>query len=295
MLAEGEVGVGASGQTVLNLVEILPPGTHVFFDNYFASPGLLVALKERGLPAACTIRSNRVEKCPLKSEKELRKTGRGSMDSQVSEDGILLVKWYDNKEVVVGTNHYSVEPTDVVRRWDKTRKQYVNIHIPAVIKAYNRGMGGVDRCDQLLSFYRMKTKAKKWYKRVLYHFMDLALINSFILYRATNEKAPLYEFKLDVAVSLMYGEVFSDPMTIGAVMLRQAASAQFAENGDPVGGEVTDFIRYDGINHMPEVAAKIGRCCKVQGCKKRSSIWCKKCRVYLCLKKEQNCFELWHT
>jgi hypothetical protein len=126
---------------------------------------------------------------------------------------------------VIETNHYSIEPTDVVQRWYKTRKQYVNIHIPAVIKAYNRGMGGVDCCDQLLSFYWMKTKAKKWYRRVLYHFMDLALINSFILYRATNEKAPLYEFKLDVPVSLMHGEVFSDPMSIEAIMLRQAASA----------------------------------------------------------------------
>jgi hypothetical protein len=87
VLAEGEVGVGTSSQTVLNLVEILPPGTHMFF----ASPGLLFALKERGLPAACTIRSNRMEKCPLKSEKELRRMGRGSMDSQVSEDGILLI------------------------------------------------------------------------------------------------------------------------------------------------------------------------------------------------------------
>jgi hypothetical protein len=76
------------------------------------------------------------------------------MDSHVSDDGILLVKWYDNKEVVVGTNHFSVEPTELVRRWDKVQRRYVDIPIPAVIKAYNRGMGGVDRCDQLLSFYR---------------------------------------------------------------------------------------------------------------------------------------------
>lgn len=236
-----------------------------------------------------------MEKCPLKSEKELRKMGRGSMDSHISDEGILLVKWYDNKEVVVGTNHYSVEPTDQVRRWDKVRKQYTSIQIPAVIRAYNRGMGGVDRCDQLLSFYRLKTKAKKWYKRVLFHFLDLSLVNAYILYRETHEKTPLYEFKLDVAISLMYGEVFSDPLSIGAAILRQAATVQFAENGDPVGGEVADFIRYDNTNHIPEHVALVPRCCKVRGCKKRSTIWCKKCHVYLCLKRGQNCFELWHT
>ena len=63
------------------------------------------------MPAACTLRSNRIEKCPLKTEKELKKEGRGTMDLQQSEEGILIVKWFDNKEVTVGTNHYSAEPT----------------------------------------------------------------------------------------------------------------------------------------------------------------------------------------
>jgi hypothetical protein len=151
---EGELGIGASGQTVLNLVASLEPGTEVFFDNYFASPGLLLELKKLGLPAACTLRANRVEKCPLKSEKELRKEGRGAMDHKVSEEGIVVAKWFDNREVMVGSNHYSVKPTSQVKRWDKAKKVYVWLPIPAIIKAYNRGMGGVDRCDQLLSFYR---------------------------------------------------------------------------------------------------------------------------------------------
>ncbi len=54
----------------------------------------------------------------------------------------------------MGSNHYSVKPTSQVKRWDKAKKVYVWLPIPAIIKAYNRGMGGVDRCDQLLSFYR---------------------------------------------------------------------------------------------------------------------------------------------
>jgi hypothetical protein len=110
----GDLGIGASGQTVLNLVSTLEPGTEVFFDNYFASPGLLLELKKLGLPAACTIRANRTEKCPLKTEKELRKEGRGAMDHKVSEEGILIAKWFDNKEVIVGSNHYSVNPASQV-------------------------------------------------------------------------------------------------------------------------------------------------------------------------------------
>jgi hypothetical protein len=59
IINESELGIGASGQTVLNLVSDVEPGTEVFFDNYFGSPGLLLALKDMGLPVACTQRVNR--------------------------------------------------------------------------------------------------------------------------------------------------------------------------------------------------------------------------------------------
>ncbi len=149
-----EPGIGASGQTVLSLVKGIPTGSELFFDNYFASPALLLKLKEMGIPAACTLRTNRMANCPLKTEKVLRKEGRGSVDFKVSEEGIILARWYDIKEVTAASNHYSVQPTSEVRRWDKKKNVYVNIPCPAMIQAYNKGMGGVDHCDQLLSFYR---------------------------------------------------------------------------------------------------------------------------------------------
>ena len=37
-------GIGASGQVVLDLVEDVQAGTCVFFDDYFASPALLLKL-----------------------------------------------------------------------------------------------------------------------------------------------------------------------------------------------------------------------------------------------------------
>jgi hypothetical protein len=64
--------------------------------------------RELDLPATCTLRANRVEKCPLKTEKALQKEGREALDSQVSEEGILIVKWFDNKEMTVGTNYCTI-------------------------------------------------------------------------------------------------------------------------------------------------------------------------------------------
>jgi hypothetical protein len=40
-----DLSIGMSGQTVLGLLQRIPTGVQVFFDNYFASPALLVKLK----------------------------------------------------------------------------------------------------------------------------------------------------------------------------------------------------------------------------------------------------------
>ena len=68
-------------------------------------------------------------------------------------------------------------------------------------------------------FYRIKTRSKKWYKRVLYHFIDLSLINAFILRKEVNGKLPLYEFKVTVASALMYSEILPDPQGRAALLL----------------------------------------------------------------------------
>lgn len=96
--------IGLSGQTVLGLLmkPVLPaPGLQCFFDNYFASPALLTKLRHLGIPAACTLRKDRLDRCPLKSERDLKAEGRGSMDYRMSEDGVLVLKWFDNKEVII--------------------------------------------------------------------------------------------------------------------------------------------------------------------------------------------------
>ena len=152
----------------------------------------------------------------------------------------------------------------------------------------------MDRCDQLMSFYRNKLKSTKWYRRVFYHFMDLTMINSYILRKEMLGNIKLFQFKLNVALSLMYGENFENPMSRSALVLR--SNIHIAENGDPVGSaKPVDAVRLDGSNHFPENVAAVPRMCKVKDCKKRSVFWCTKCKVYLCLNKDRNCFLNYHT
>lgn len=86
-------GLGISGNIVLELVETLPQNQNfkLFFDNWFSSVPLVEALTEKGFQCIGTIRENRTLGCPIKSEKELSKTGRGSNDFAVDANSGAMV------------------------------------------------------------------------------------------------------------------------------------------------------------------------------------------------------------
>jgi hypothetical protein len=149
-----------------------------------------------------------------------------------------------------------------------------------------------------LSKFRIKRKSPKWYKRILFHFIDVCVINAFILRKQQmgDHKMRLHQFKLSVATALMYGENLSEPLSRASKVLTVHGASSCAANGDLVGGvDPTDAVRRDGQNHWPVFSATVPRRCRVAGCKARSCLSCSKCRVYLCVKREHNCFVKYHT
>ena len=106
----------------MRLIDNLPKqkGYKLVFDNYFNFIELLTKLKEQEIWAIGTLRADRMRQCKLKTEKELKKEGRGSFDGAIDlNSGVIIVRWYDNKQVQLASNFTHIEPVGTVTKWSK--------------------------------------------------------------------------------------------------------------------------------------------------------------------------------
>ncbi|KAL3249176.1 hypothetical protein MRX96_056123 [Rhipicephalus microplus] len=165
--------LGLGGSVVMRLVESLPKAQNIkcYMDNYFTSVKLFLELKKIGILASGTIRGNRLAGCVMKTDKEMKKEGRGSYDERVSQnDEVVLVRWQDNGTVNMASTHLGVGNIGTVRRWSESQKVHVDIDCPEVVLDYNKYMGGVDKLDFIMSLYPMRTRTKKWPNDCFYLF-----------------------------------------------------------------------------------------------------------------------------
>jgi len=70
-------------------------------------------------------------------------------------------------------------------------------------------MKGVDIGNQLISYYELKHKTYKWWKRILFHLIDISIVNSFIIYKKVigDKSISQKNFRLEIirAIAYKYG------------------------------------------------------------------------------------------
>ena len=302
----GQPDIKASGNIVLRLLVPIPRNAwhKVYFDNWFTSVSLQTILSNQGIACVGTVRSNRLPGCSLPSDKVMRRQGRGTHCLQTATiDGVELraTKWFDNRGVVLLSTFAAVEPTKVIERFDRKQKRMVNVECPNVVQVYNQHMGGVDLLDALLVLYRIPVRSKKWYHRLLFHFIDLLLVQAWLMYRRDadaqglprKQQLPLLRFKLDVAECLACAGKSEHLVKRGRPSLDVASAHKAKKAHGPVAPIPPTAIRTDNTGHLPTFAAKKGRC-KLPGCKGIPKVMCGKCKVYLCFTPAKNCFRHFH-
>ncbi|CAG2189525.1 CHD4 [Mytilus edulis] len=134
-------------------------------------------------------------------------------------NGILqILKWKDKQDVHVCSSIHTAEFVNTGRN-DRVTGQA--IQKPEAIMDYNKYMGAVDRCDQMITYPAFKRRTLKWWKKVFFHLLMLATLNAYLLYvefcRKKNRKPVLHRvFRREVVKSLISATAPPLPVVRGA-------------------------------------------------------------------------------
>jgi hypothetical protein len=290
----------ASANAVVRLSRITPENNNyrLYFDNYYTTIPLISYMASKGIQTLGTVRRNRLPNCKFPSDKILNKQPRGTAYEYITvfnDTPITSVVWKDNKIVSLLER---IQPIDTINRFDKKSKRVIKIDCPNIIKEYNRHMGGVDLLDSLIGRYKIKMRSKKWYIRIWYHLIDVAIVNAWILYRRVEmehgRKATisLFDFRVEVATSLTkVGEVITPKRGRPS----SASSSQLLEKEIELKRKKPHHntmppknVRLDLTDHWPTFTQTRFRC-KLPGCGKLSYCICTKCRNHFCCNANRNC------
>ena len=155
----------------------------------------------------------------------------------------------------------------------------------------NKYMGGVDRGDQLLSYYGFPHRTVKWWRRAFFFLVDAAIVNSYIMYsRQTTGRHMSHElFRIELAKELI-----------------KASNTASASQEEPQHGprhqpqqplaRLTE-CHFPGQFSTSSTGRQIQRCCGVcsnkkgRG-KKTTTFYSKQCDMPMCI---VPCFEIHHT
>ena len=109
---------------------------------------------------------------------------RGSI-RWVRDPPCLLLQWVENKVVSMITVGNANEQGQVTRRIRKDGEWGERlVKQPKIFKTYNMKMNAVDRSDQILSALSTPLKCVQWWKTLFFPLIDIAVVNSFILFQA---------------------------------------------------------------------------------------------------------------
>ncbi|KAG5886538.1 hypothetical protein JTB14_002035 [Gonioctena quinquepunctata] len=114
---------GRGATVILKLSERIQRDSFLFFDNYYTTYNLLEVLRQKQSHGARTIRVNRFGEPPLLPDKDIMKKNREYCKGVISEDGIVLCEWLDNRCVTLGSNF--VGKGDVDTACSNSRLEYV--------------------------------------------------------------------------------------------------------------------------------------------------------------------------
>ena len=204
---EGNQEKGLSHRVVMDLCRnYFGSNIRVYMDNFYTSPDLLMDLHVRGVMACGTVRANRrgLPKDLLPNKINLNK----HEFNIAQKDNLTLTVWKDTKPVCVLSNFH-----DPNHQGQVTRRAAENtvVQVPRLLSDYQKHMKGVDLCDQMIGYYMLNHRSKKWWRRIFFYLMMASARNAYIVAKDTHpetfrEKWPRFQDFIEELVEDLIGD-----------------------------------------------------------------------------------------
>jgi len=138
-------------------------------------------------------------------------------------------------------------------------------------------MGGTDQMDQNLGCYRIGVRGKKWYWPLVTWMFDVAMQNSWILYKKTGrQKKSQLEFRREVVN--VYLEKYKNAPTGSGRISKSIYSSD---------SRISVTLRFDKTDHLVQHTEEKKKRCAGINCNSAVRTMCSKCSVGLCI----DCFK----
>ncbi|KAK7926063.1 hypothetical protein WMY93_008373 [Mugilogobius chulae] len=248
-----------SYESVMNLLDTnaLGTGYHVYVDDFYTSSQLFRDLlaKRTGV---CGTRHNKMDQ---RRRPAVRKVERPTRSHDVFNDTS------------------SVQRRDRFQaRQTRRRRVQVDLPVPTPVKAHDEFMREVDASDAVIGYHKVSHKAKKWFRFLFYHFVDIAVVNSLVLYNEANKDDTLTKIE------------FNESLISGLAKRGSGSTSAVRETPRPVSEKITHYLVYLTEGEPAGLDGQT-RCRK---CQRETAVGCKTCQVPLCFLPERNCYAAWH-
>ncbi|KAH8021399.1 hypothetical protein HPB51_015579 [Rhipicephalus microplus] len=255
----------------------------LFMDNFYTSTSLFLHLLERKTLACGTTRKDRrTFPAELKDSTWEKKAKRGDV-RWLRHQGVLYFQWKDRRAVHMMSTAHTANSHVTATRKRKVAGQWKKVPIrkPRLIEEYNAGMLGVDRSDQLIASYNVLMKCVRWWKTLFFYCIDIAVVNSFIIFEAHRREHP--------EIPELHRAPRYDQLAFRMELVKQLLGIEATGFGSaPPPRESVHKSK------VMETRRNCKLCYASRKVEHKTSVFCETCGVYMCFIATRDCFGEWH-
>lgn len=217
-----------------------------------------------------------------------KKARRGEI-RWLRDRNILYLQWKDRRVVNMMSTVHTANDKVTAKRREKRGNSWTEISVakPLLIHDYNAGMLGVDKSDQMIGYYNVLMRSVRWWKTLFFHCIDIACVNSFILFEAHRKLHPeIAELSRNAGYDHL---AFREELIHQLLSLDDARPARSAPPPPPPSAR--------RMLHKPEKVDRRNNCKLCYEKTKtelKTNVFCSTCKVHLCFTTARNCFAEWH-